>query len=642
MNADRYARVTELFLALRELPLAERHAGLRKACGGDATLERDVAALLAQATETSLIAGRSLVAVGPEANSKWSEEQRTYLFERIRMFVVMVYVFFGVFLLRQIIISGAWTKLPPTAALMLLVGVATFTVLSAWLHFQRNLDWSSLRVVEGVLLGAIVMVLGSWQYGWLVKGVSIATYTEPRLESVLNDVYWAVSPGGTTHFRIGSAHLSAVHAPQWAMITSFYLLSVPNGWKRGAMILALLAAIPQCVTLAAAIHNPALRPHALGNIAVTMLLTAVFGTLALYVGIKWQALRKAVFDAKQVGQYQLLQLLGRGAMGEVHLAQHRLLRRPCAIKLIRSGRTQSREWLARFEQEVQAMAQLTHPNTVEIYDFGRTEDDSFFYAMEYLPGLTLDAFIRQHGPTSPARAVHLLRQVCGALAEAHALGLIHRDIKPGNIFICERGGMKDVVKLLDFGLVYQERGSEERGLMTSASTRLQPSISMQETKAPAPNLTRFGQLIGTPAYMAPEQVRGELADARSDIYSLGGVACFLLTGKPPFPRDSLEAYCEAHLSEPPPRLCDQHPDIPEDISAIVTRCMAKDRECRYQGVEELVHDLERTAIATEWNHAKAAWWWLSVMKSPSEEERSISNEEHDAWQSVTNSISSGT
>lgn len=630
MNADRYARLTELFLTVRELPPAERAAGLKRACAGDESLEREVAALLSQVTETSIFAGRSHVGLGPEANSKWSEEQRHYLYERIRMLAVMVYAFFGVFLLRQIIISGAWAKMPHAAAIGLVAGVAAFTAVSFWLQFQRELSWSSLRVVEGVLLGAIVMVLGSWQYGWLVKGVSISTAPVPQLENLLEQVYWAVSPGGTTHFRVGSAHLSAVHAPQWAMVTSFYLLSIPNGWKRGTIVLLVLIAIPQFVTVAAAIHNAALRPHALGNVVVTMLLMVVFGTLALYVGIKWQALRKAVFDAKQIGQYQLLQLLGRGAMGEVHLAQHRLLRRPCAIKLIRSGRTQSHEWLARFEREVQAMARLTHPNTVEIYDFGRTDDDSFFYAMEYLPGLTLDAFIRLYGPTSPGRAVHLLRQVCGALAEAHALGLIHRDIKPSNIFICERGGMKDVVKLLDFGLVYQESSSEEAALSASVTNPSRHSRPMDETTATSLTLTRFGQLIGTPAYMAPEQVRGELPDARSDIYSLGGVACFLLTGKPPFPCDSLEAYCEAHLSESPPQLCEQHAGIPEDVSTIVTRCMAKERAERYQRIEDLVEALEATAVVTEWNQAKAALWWLSVAKPSMHPAQIALHEERDS------------
>src|SRR5205085_4446481 len=208
---------------------------------------------------------------------------------------------------------------------------------------------------------------------------------------------------------------------------------------------------------------------------------------------------------------------------------HQLLRRPCAVKLIRPEHAGNVANLERFEREVQIMATLTHWNTVEIYDYGHAEDGTFYYVMEYLPGLSLEQLVLQHGPLPPERVVHLLKQVCGALREAHAIGLIHRDVKPSNILICERGGLHDVAKLLDFGLV------------------LAPGVS-----ADGADLTQEGSIAGTPAYMSPEQAGGqENLDLRSDVYSLGAVAYFLLTGHPPFAGRSPVKVVAAHLYEAP-------------------------------------------------------------------------------------------
>jgi serine/threonine-protein kinase len=387
----------------------------------------------------------------------------------------------------------------------------------------------------------------------------------------------------------------------WGTLASFYSFIIPNTFRRGAAMVVGLSAAPTALIGAAALHNPGLRPLVVPNALSCFAVAALFGGVGLYLGLSFQALRRAVFDAKQVGQYRLMQLLGKGAMGEVYLAQHRLLRRPCAVKLIRPDQVDSQEWLSRFEREVQAMALLTHPNTVEVYDFGRTDDGAFFYAMEYLPGATLDALVHAHGPVPPGRAVHFLRQLCGALAEAHAKGLVHRDIKPGNIFVCERGGMKDVVKLLDFGIVYV---AASEGQPPAARAAGEPGAS--EASA---HLTRAGQIMGTPAYMAPEQVRGELPDARSDIYSLGCVGYFLLTGKPIFEHDTLEALWSAHLSAPAPRLRDRVPDMPEDLEAVIARCLAKSPEERFQRVTEVAAALEATGAAGAWDRGKAEAWW---------------------------------
>jgi serine/threonine-protein kinase len=252
-------------------------------------------------------------------------------------------------------------------------------------------------------------------------------------------------------------------------------------------------------------------------------------------------------------------------MGEVYRAEHRLLRRPCAIKLIRPEQAGDPRNLVRFEREVQATATLTNWHTVEVYDYGHAADGTFYYVMEYLPGLTLEELVSRQGPLAPHRVVHLLRQMCIALREAHAIGLIHRDIKPGNIIVGERGGMSDVAKLLDFGLVrVPERDPVEQ------------------------KLTQTGSTVGTPAYMAPEQAAGdETLDGRTDIYSLGAVAYFLLTGRPPFVEKTAVRVLAAHLHEraTPPSVF--RPEVPSALEAVVLRCLEKKPERRFQTIVEL-------------------------------------------------------
>jgi eukaryotic-like serine/threonine-protein kinase len=280
-------------------------------------------------------------------------------------------------------------------------------------------------------------------------------------------------------------------------------------------------------------------------------------------------LRVKAHEARKLGQYQLKERIGSGGMGEVYLAEHMLLRRPCAVKLIRPERVDDPSNMMRFEREVQAMAKLTHHNTVEIYDYGHADDGTFYYAMEYLPGQNLDQLVRKEGPVSPARAVHFLRQICNALSEAHGLGLIHRDIKPSNLMVCERGGVADVLKLLDFGLV--------REVYRSSSSDC---------------ITEEGVIAGTPAFMSPEQCSGEKAlDARSDIYAVGAVAYFLLTGEPPFGDLKGLPMLFAHIREPvrPPSLL--RANVPPDLESIVLRCLEKDPLQRFPDAASLCRAL---------------------------------------------------
>jgi serine/threonine-protein kinase len=301
-------------------------------------------------------------------------------------------------------------------------------------------------------------------------------------------------------------------------------------------------------------------------------------------------LRSEAFQARQLGQYRLTQLIGAGGMGEVYLAEHQMMKRPVAIKVIRPNRATDPSALARFEREVRATSRLSHWNTIEIFDYGRTADGTFYYVMEYLPGLSIADLVERHGPLPPERVVYLLQQTCDALGEAHSLGLIHRDIKPGNIFAAQRGGHYDVAKLLDFGLA-------------------KPMFSTTESV----QLTGEGSITGSPLFMPPEQATGEgEPDARSDIYSLGAVAYCMLTGRPPFAGDNAVRIMIAHASQDVKPPSAYRPDIPADLEAIVLRCLAKHPADRFQDTAELSAALAACQCAGRWTRTHAAEWWAAL------------------------------
>ncbi len=370
----------------------------------------------------------------------------------------------------------------------------------------------------------------------------------------------------------------------WMSVFVIYGIFAPNTWRRLAGVTAAALAVLAGVEVATWAGRPAAEPGLFAShLLVTGLAVFLGAGVALYGSFKLGAAREEAAAARRrlrdLGRYRLVRRLGAGAMGEVYLAEHTLLRRPCAVKVIRPGAGGGRP-AARFEREVQATAALTHPNTVEIYDYGRAADGTFYYAMEYLPGLTLDQLVARHGPLPPARAVHLLRQVCGALREAHAAGLVHRDVKPANAIVCARGGVHDVVKLLDFGLVRAADPEDGR-------------------------LTLDGAVAGTPEYMSPEQAEGagEL-DGRSDVYSLGCVAYFLLTGRPPFRKATALQLMFAHAREEV-----APPDAPADLRAVVLACLEKAPGRRYQDVGGLDAALAACQLAEPWTEARAAEWW---------------------------------
>ncbi|HKB37523.1 MAG TPA: serine/threonine-protein kinase [Gemmataceae bacterium] len=387
-------------------------------------------------------------------------------------------------------------------------------------------------------------------------------------------------------------YASALSGLIWMTVLVIYGIFAPNTWRRLLTMTAGVVAVLLGTEVAIWANRLAAdRGLFISNLLITLLAVFLGVGIALYGSFKLGTAHEEAASARrqlrELGRYRLTRRLGAGAMGEVYLAEHTLLRRPCAVKLIRPTGAAGEKQVARFAREVQATAALTHPNTVEIYDYGRAEDGTFYYAMEYLPGLTLDELGEQHGPLPPARVIHLLRQVCGALREAHGVGLIHRDIKPANIIVCSRGGINDVVKLLDFGLV----------------RAIDPGIG-------GGKLTQEGVIAGTPEYMSPEQAQGIAGlDGRSDIYSLGAVAYFLLTGRPPFRKDTLLKVLFAHAHEPVRPIAEIRPEVPANLQGVVLKCLEKDRARRFPDVLALDHALAGCQRDEPWTEAQAADWW---------------------------------
>jgi serine/threonine-protein kinase len=387
----------------------------------------------------------------------------------------------------------------------------------------------------------------------------------------------------------------SAHSLLWFGLIVWYGATIPNTWRRSATVVSILALSPLALF---AVLGLWLRP--LPTDLVYAALTeqgfwiGVAAAIAVFSSLRIETLRRQASAARKLGQYVLKEKLGAGGMGEVYRAEHVLLRRPCALKLIRPERAGDPKNLRRFEREVQITATLTHPNTVQIYDYGHAVDGTFYYVMEYLPGTTLEELVKREGPLPPARAIHLLRQICGALQEAHARGLIHRDVKPGNVMVCERGGIPDVAKLLDFGLVLAQGVGQD-----------------------GDRLTQEGAIAGTPAYVSPEQASGrEDLDARSDIYSVGCLAYFLLTGQPPFAGRPAVRMLAAHMYEPPAPPTTHRPDVPVDLEGVVLRCLAKDPTERYPTAQNLESALAGCLLVGRWTEEEAACWWRANPPRP--------------------------
>jgi eukaryotic-like serine/threonine-protein kinase len=301
-------------------------------------------------------------------------------------------------------------------------------------------------------------------------------------------------------------------------------------------------------------------------------------------------LTEAELKARQLGQYQLVEKIGEGGMGVVYKAHHALLRRETALKLLTPDKADAIS-IQRFEREVRLTCRLMHPNTIQIYDYGHTPEGIFYYAMEYLEGLNLGELVERYGTQPEGRVVNLLIQVCESLSEAHAQGLIHRDIKPGNIFVTDRGGVPDMVKVMDFGLVRTVASADDAALRAADAAIF----------------------VGTPNYMSPEAVENsDNTDARSDLYAVGAVGYYLLTGQGVFDGETAAEICQKRLEEEPrPPSCRIGRPICPHLETLILRCLERDRKDRPQSAHELMTLLAASPRIEDWNVEQRAAWWVA-------------------------------
>jgi hypothetical protein len=505
----------------------------------------------------------------PSSGTDNSEEARAFLQARVALF--WKFVFFFMLLATLLGIKGPLKD--PGPDLILDVALVVETGFFWWLCRRGTRSIRFSRVLEGV--GMLVFVctsamLGRYVLAGFVRDQSIVTGEG----TLMADAYLgAIGLIGTTLQLVIRAALIPSSPRRTIIYTAVFslphiltsILVVPNGDGGFDFRAADSGAFPW-------------MPATLAMMWGFVVFTSAVISRVMY------GLRKEVREARLLGQYVLEKKIGEGGMGEVYRARHGMMRRPSALKLLRAD--QAREGsVARFEREVQLTARLTHPNTITIFDYGRTDDGIFYYAMELLDGANLQRIVAVTGPQPVGRVVRILSMACGALTEAHGIGLIHRDIKPANIILCTQGGERDVVKLLDFGLVKELKVDEDVKL-TSATT-----------------------LTGSPQYMAPEAIRAaDTVDARSDIYALGAVAYFLLAGSELFSGKSIIEVCSQHLHQQPQPLGTRGVKVPAALEAIVLACLEKDPDRRPQTAAELRHRLEECDVE-HWDSGQAARWW---------------------------------
>jgi serine/threonine-protein kinase len=409
----------------------------------------------------------------------------------------------------------------------------------------------------------------------------------------------------TLVYEVGVCFVLAIITPQILYAETGHLPLIT--WVTPLIILfPLIVPSPPRITLVVALLAAATRPVALflfgqregvvveGIYYYSSVVSPLFAVALAYFGSRVvHGMTVDLAKAQRMGSYSLETLLGAGGMGEVWRARHQLLARPAAVKLVKpenlaKSSHDQQVALARFEREAQVTAAMRSAHTVQLYDFGIAPTGAFFYVMELLNGLDLDELVTRFGPVSPSRAVYFLHQVCDSLGEAHEHGLIHRDIKPGNVYLCRYGRSVDFIKVLDFGLVKMPRDDGE-----------------SEIKLTAPDVVG-----GTPAFIAPEQAVGDDVDARTDIYQLGCVAYWMLTGTYVFEADTAIKTMMMHVQAPPARPSSRTEQfIPDELDQLVLMCLEKDPANRPQTVDHLAELLARCAVGEPWTEEQGRRWW---------------------------------
>ena len=495
----------------------------------------------------------------PTAGSE-AEPARAFLQDRIGLWALWVFLLAGGFYVINIV-TWPFAGDPGQSIVTMLVHPATTLHLAAVLTFgatsvlrrARPLPLATLRIIDLIVLigGCLLFALMGTQIGRVRMALG--------QDGVLGAYAGLLASLHTVAARAIAVPSTATRA-FWTTVVALLPIPVAVAWVGGGHPSVWLNSAIWCAL----------------SVAV-----ATTGSRTIF-GLRTEAAR-----VRRLGQYTLEERIGAGGMGVVYRASHAMLRRPTAIKLLPPDRAGEAN-LVRFEREVQLTAQLSHPNTVAIYDYGRTPDGVFYYAMEYLDGINLDDLVRGHGPQPPGRVISILEQVCGALAEAHGRGLIHRDVKPANIILTERGGEPDVAKVVDFGLV-----------------------KPLSRDVPALTATASSVLTGTPLYMSPETMTSpDSADPRSDLYAVGAVGYFLLTGKPVFEGASVFEIIGHHLhTDPVPPSQRVAHAVPADLEAVILQCLRKSPAERPQHARALRDELRRSAAADSWTAEDAAAWW---------------------------------
>lgn len=419
-----------------------------------------------------------------------------------------------------------------------------------------------------------VIIVGAWRLGR-------APLPSPRALRVIDAIVFGGAGSAVTLMCSNAGGLGSPYATGVILVMFCRSAFVVERWQRGLMANGIVVASFPAMLIVSSLFVPELRPEwsssaALAGFALNICFLLGALVFVVVAGHSAWALRREVFEARSIGRYRLKTLLGRGGMGEVWVAHHTGLRRDVALKVLRPNVAAEAEAVQRFEREVAATTELVHPNTVRVFDYGMTEDGIWYYAMELLEGSDLRSLVAYEGALVPERALHFAQQAASALAEAHQVGIVHRDIKPENLFITRAGLEGDFLKVLDFGIA-KTNDAQDSGL------------------------TRTGAIVGTPAYMSPEAARGRAVDARSDVYALGAVMYFMLTGTPPFTAEGTADLLLAHVgeqAEAPSQRAGK--PLPADFEAVILRCLEKQPERRFGSGSELADALAQCVGAGTW------------------------------------------